>query len=163
LWFTILKDTYSIRREIEKKKKAHKNSDDDIIGSVRKILTKRVQRYQERSSMVTGVGHISGPKVSEPQHFWTARVANFVHHLWPYLMSLDSSHRDIFNNTNVVIIRTSVCLNDLFFLLFSLSLLSLHKLQGGDRREKEIKKKNVLGSTPKFRYDTIDTIGKTSD
>jgi hypothetical protein len=78
-------------------------------------------------------------------------------------MSLDSSHRDIFNNTNVVIIRTSVCLNDLFFLLFSLSLLSLHKLQGGDRREKEIKKKNVLGSTLKFRYDTIDTIGKTSD
>jgi hypothetical protein len=108
------------------------------------------------------VGHISGPKASEPQHFWTARVANFVHHLWPYLMSLDSSHRYIFNNTNVVIIRTSVCLNDLFF-YFSLSLLSLHKLQGGDRREKEIKKKNVLGSTLKFRYDTIDTIGKTSD
>jgi len=102
-----------------------KKGHDDIIGSVRKILTKRVQRHQERSSMVTGVGHISGPKASEPQHFWTARVANFVHHLWPYLMSLDSSHRDIFNNTNVVIIRTSVCLNDLFFFTFlSLSPIS---------------------------------------
>jgi hypothetical protein len=50
----------------------------------------------------------------------------------------------------------------IFFFTF-LSLLSLHKLQGGERREKEIKKKNILGSTPKFRYDTIDTIGKTSD
>jgi hypothetical protein len=81
-----LKDTLFNKKRKRKKKrkektlKAHKNSDVDIISSVRKILTRQVQQHQERLSMVTRVGYISSLKASEPQHFWTARVANFVHH-----------------------------------------------------------------------------------
>jgi len=39
--------------------KTHRNSDDDIISNVEKILTRQIKRHQKRSSTMIGVSHMS--------------------------------------------------------------------------------------------------------
>lgn len=110
------------KKERKKKKKiskSYQNSDDDTIGSIKKISTRRIQQHQERSSMVTGMDHMSGPKASESRHLWMAHVAYFVHRLWPSLMLLSQK---FFNGTCGVIIGALVCLQGYFLSLFFLSL-----------------------------------------
>lgn len=150
-----MKDTLFNKKRKRKKKrkektlKAHKNSDVDIISSVRKILTRQVQQHQERLSMVTGVGHISGLKASEPQHFWTARVANFVHHFWPYLMSFDSPY-EIFSKILMLSSSELQFVSMIFFLLFSLSyLFTNYKEEGGGRREERERNKEKKIKCPR--------------
>jgi hypothetical protein len=67
---------------------------------------------------------------------------------------VDSYYQDIFYGTNDAIIGTLVCDWSFFF-----SLLSLHKLQGGERK-KEKKKKITLETHRNFNYDTTCTIKK---
>jgi hypothetical protein len=67
---------------------------------------------------------------------------------------VDSYYQDSFYGTNDAIIETLVCDWSFFF-----SLLSLHKLQGGERK-KEKKKKITLETHRNFNYDTTCTIKK---
>jgi hypothetical protein len=104
MWFDIKK-----REDREKKiLGTHQNFDDDIISIIGKISIRRFQRHQKRSQTVTAVGHTSGSKTSEPQHLWTARMIQFVHRLWSFLVSLDLFHQDLLNDVDGVIILVSL-------------------------------------------------------
>lgn len=104
MWFDIKK-----REDREKKiLGTHQNFDDDIISIIGKISIRRFQRHQKRSQTVTAVGHTSDPMTSKPQHLWTARMIQFVHRLWSFLVSLDSFHRDLLNDIDGVIILVSL-------------------------------------------------------
>jgi hypothetical protein len=108
----------------------------DTIETVEKIFMRRVQWHQERSPIMTWMGHKKGPKTSEPRYLRTTHMAYSVYHLWPSLVSLDLSCRDLIYGINVIIIEASMYSKDLFFFTF-FSLFRLYKLQGGERRNKE--------------------------
>jgi len=75
--------------------------------------------------MVNKVGHTRRLKMSGLTCLWAACVSHSDHHWWPSLMSLDLSHRDLFNGTDSFIIGVSVRLKYLFFHLSHLVLLNL--------------------------------------
>jgi hypothetical protein len=61
-----------MREKRDKKKKnkkktleTHQNFNDDTTGTVEKISTGRIKQHQERSPMITGVGHTRGLKTCE--------------------------------------------------------------------------------------------------
>ena len=59
---------YKEQREKKKKKilKTYQSFNYNTSRSIRKILMRRIQRHQERSSKMTGVSHIFSPKTSKP-------------------------------------------------------------------------------------------------
>ena len=80
-----------------------------------------------------------------------------------FLDVLDLSCWDIFNSTYGIIIRASMCLHDLFIYFFTfLSLFSLHKLQGGERREKNKEIKKTLNTHWNSDNNTISIVEKIS-
>lgn len=104
---------------------------------VEKISIRQIQWHQERSLMVTGVGHVRNPKTSELRHFWTARVTHFVHRLWPFMVSLYLSCQYLFLWYRWCLYQSFDVFSRSFYFLF---LLFLHKLQGREKREKNKEK-----------------------
>jgi hypothetical protein len=89
----------SIKKRRKKKTyESHRNSDDDTIGTVGKISTSQIQRYQKRSPMVIIMDHMNGPKARE---LWLSWPDSQIHdrHIekGPPLSSLPikSKHSDI--------------------------------------------------------------------
>jgi hypothetical protein len=120
------------REEIEKSKsknkktlKAHRSYNDDIIGIIEKISTRRIQRHQIRSQMVKEVGHTRRLKVSGLICLWAARVSHYDHHWWPSLMSLDLSHRDLLTIPAVSLLEFR-CVSKIFFFFFFSHLILLN-------------------------------------
>jgi hypothetical protein len=75
-------------------------------------------------------------------------------------MSLNSSHRDLFNNIDGVIIEVSVCFQG-FFLLRFLSPLSPQITRRRDEREKakkQKKKKMILEAHQSSNDDTTNIV-----
>jgi hypothetical protein len=62
--------------------------------------------------MVNRVGHMSCPKVSRLTCLWAFLVAHSSRYWWPFLVSLNQSHKDIFNGLSGV--ANVTC--DLYFL-----------------------------------------------
>jgi len=120
-----------IRREEREKKKekkkrileSYQSFNNDIISAVRKISMRQIQQHQDL--VYPRVGHMSGPKASEPWHLWIARVTFSVHRLWTSLVLLNLSRRNLSNNTCGIIIRALMCLKYFFFLCFFSFLFSL--------------------------------------
>jgi len=74
---------------------------------------------------VNRVGHTSCPEVSRLTCLWTARVAHSGHCWWFFLESLVSFCQYLFNSISDIIIKVSVCFQNLFyFISLSLSLLN---------------------------------------
>jgi len=67
-------------------------------------------------------------------------VAYFIHHLWFYLVLINSFYSDLFYSFNGASLRL-FCISRVSPFFIFLSLLSLHKLQGGERRERKQRKK----------------------
>lgn len=146
-WIVKLLDTRFNKERGERKKRkerktleAHQNSYNDTTGTVRKILTRWIQQYQERSSTVIGVGQTSSLKASEPRHLWTVRVIHSIHRLWSSLVFLDLSCWDFL----IVLVVSSSgfrCASELsFFFLFSLFSLFINYEERGERIIKKNKK-----------------------
>jgi len=126
------------RREKKRKERktleAHRNSYDDTTGTVRKISTRWIQQYQERSSTVIRVGQTNSLKANEPRHLWTVHVAHSGHRLWPSLVLLDLSCWDFFM---VLVVSSSGfwCASEssILFLLFCLFYLFINYEERGER------------------------------
>jgi len=109
-YLSCLFTNYKEEREKRNKKKTlktHQNSDNNTIGIVEKILTRRIR------------------------NIWTTCMAYFGHYSWSFLVSLDSFRQYISNDAGCVVIRVLVCLKGLVFSFFislffyTWSLLSL--------------------------------------
>jgi hypothetical protein len=100
---------------------------------------RQIQQHQDL--VYPRVGHMSGPKASEPWHLWIARVTFSVHRLWTSLVLLNLSRRNLSNNTCGIIIRALMCLKYFFFFVFFLSssLCNLWR----EIREKRLKNKKI--------------------
>ena len=72
------------------------------------------------SPTVTGVSHTSDPKTSEPWHLWTARVAYFIHYLWPFLLL--SSHRSFGMSWRYLYFFNFFYLSSFFFIKYLMFL-----------------------------------------
>jgi hypothetical protein len=106
---------------------------------------------------MTWVGHKKGLKTSEPRYLRTTHVAYSVYHLWPSLVSLDLSCRDLIYGINVIIIEASMYSQDLCFFTF-LSLF--HFLNYNERGE--IKNKKITLKAHRCSDDGTTNIIKTS-
>jgi len=97
----------------EKRKKDVEDTETPII-----ILLISFKKYQRDEANNTKKYHQQWPKYATlSAQKW--RVPHSDHYWWPFLMSLNLSHWDLFENTNNIIIKIQ-CLQD----IFSLSLLS---------------------------------------
>jgi hypothetical protein len=73
-------------------------------------------------------------------------VAYSIHHLWSYLVLINSFYSDLFYSFNGALLRF-FCISRVSLFFTFLSLLSLHKLQGGERRERKQTKKKTWRHT----------------
>jgi hypothetical protein len=81
----------------------------------------------------------------------------------PFLMSLDLSRRDFFNDTNDVIIGVSMCIQSLFFVSLFFFLLSPPCNLWRKKREKSKKiNKKILKAHRSSGDDTFSTVEKIS-
>jgi hypothetical protein len=79
-------------------------------------------------------------------------------------VSLDFFYRYLFNDTNDVIIRVSICIQYLFIFFFLLlSLSSIHKLLRERGEKKKTKKEKTLKTHQSTNADTTSTIKKHLD
>jgi hypothetical protein len=75
-------------------------------------------------------------------------------------MSLDSSHRDLSSGTNCVITGVLMRHWDLFIFFTLLSLIFFHKLQGGERKQRN--KKKTLEAHQNSNNDITGIVRKIS-
>jgi hypothetical protein len=106
---------------------------------------------------MTWVGHKKGLKTSEPRYLRTTHVAYSVYHLWPSLVSLDLSCRDLIYGINVIIIEASMYSQDLCFFTF----LSLFRFLNYNERG-EIKNKKITLKAHRCSDDGTTNIIKIS-
>ena len=93
-----------------------------------------------------------------------AHIAYLDYYWWPSIVSLDFFYRYLFNDTNDVIIRVSICIQYLFIFFFLLlSLSSIHKLLRERGERKKTKKEKTLKTHQSTDADTTSTIKKHLD
>lgn len=103
------------RKKKEKKRKKRKWSCTYIKTSmtISLILLKRSWRddsnnTKKKSHMINEVSHTNTVKVLGLTCLWAARMTNSNHYWWPFIISLDLSHQNLFNNTDGIIIKISI-------------------------------------------------------
>jgi hypothetical protein len=103
-----------------------------FISPLSSQITKRREKNKQKKPWRLTETPIITPLVSLKRSWcwlcgkiWTACVAHFGHHSWPFLMSLDSSCRYLFIGAGCVVIRVLVCLKGLVFSFFLFLFLSL--------------------------------------
>lgn len=95
------------------------------------------------------------------QFVLAVHIAHLDYYWWPSIMLLDFFYQYLFNDTNDVIIRVSICIQYLFIFFTFISLLysQITKREG---REKKTNKKKTLKTHQSTDADTTSIIKKTS-
>jgi len=123
----------SEKKQTKRKKitlKTHQSSNKD--STFRKISTRWIQQLERKSQTMNRVSHTIRLKVLGLTCLWATCVTCSGHNWWSFLVSLDSSHFDLSNNTSNVVIEVLMCLQYhffyTFFILFLLDFVSIKSL-----------------------------------